>query len=204
MSLKKSEQVACEAIDTMLRHKVALGLQDLPEDAQKEEEHSFQYLHEQINEMFAIKAAGLTHHDGACAAFRKIHNYKYITDATFRRSVDEEMQAQGIPPGSERASNTVTECPPSLAKRWAAVNPAGPEPTTATRFSDFLPGGIASLRPEYSTANRFRSLMATGSSISPLRQTSSQGRVQTVPQIHGNGSLASITSRASLYFCCDI
>ena len=97
MSLKKSELVVCEAIDTMLRHKVALGLQDLPEDAQKEEEHSFQYLHEQINEMFAIKAAGLTHHDGACAAFRKVHNYKYITDATFRRSVDEEMRAQGIP-----------------------------------------------------------------------------------------------------------
>ena len=94
---KKSEQVVCEAIDTMLRHKVALGLQDLPEDAQKEEEHSFQYLHEQINEMFAIKAAGLTHHDGACAAFRKVHNYKYITDPTFHRSVSEEMKAQGIP-----------------------------------------------------------------------------------------------------------
>ena len=97
MALNKPEQVACEAIDTMLRHKVALGLQDLPEDAHKEEEHSFQYLHEQINEMFAIKAAGLIHHDGACAAFRKVHNYKYITDPTFRRSVNEEMKAQGIP-----------------------------------------------------------------------------------------------------------
>ena len=97
MALKESEQVLCEAIDTMLRHKVALGLQDLPEDAQQEEEHSFQYLHEQINEMFAIKAAGLTHHDGVCAAFRKIHNYKYITDPTFRRSVNEEMRGQGIP-----------------------------------------------------------------------------------------------------------
>ena len=40
MALNKPEQIACEAIDTMLRHKVALGLQDLPEDAQKEEEHS--------------------------------------------------------------------------------------------------------------------------------------------------------------------
>ena len=69
MALNESEQVVCEAIDTMLRHKVALGLQDLPEDAQQEEEHSFQYLHEQINEMFAIKAAGLAHHDGVCAAF---------------------------------------------------------------------------------------------------------------------------------------
>lgn len=97
MALKKPEQIACEAIDTMLRHKVALGLQDLPNDIQKEEEHSFQYLHEQINEMFAIKAAGLTHHDGICAAFRKIHNYKYITDPTFRRSVNEEMRGQGIP-----------------------------------------------------------------------------------------------------------
>jgi len=97
MTIKKSESTLCEAIDTMLRHKVALGLQDLPEDMQKEEEHSFQYLHEQINEMFAIKAAGLTHHDGVCAAFRKVHNYKYITDPTFCRSVSEELRSQGVP-----------------------------------------------------------------------------------------------------------
>jgi len=97
MALRKHETTVCEAIDTMLRHKVALGLQDLPKDAKEEEEHSFQFLHEQINEMFAIKAAGLTHHDGICAAFHKVHNYKFITDPTFRRSVDEEMKSQGIP-----------------------------------------------------------------------------------------------------------
>lgn len=97
MALKKSEQVVCEAIGTMLRHKVALGLQDPPDDVKEEEAHSLQFLHEQINEMFAIKAAGLTHHDGACAAFRKVHNYKYVTDPTFEASVNEEMQAQGIP-----------------------------------------------------------------------------------------------------------
>lgn len=97
MAIKKSERIVCEAIDTMLRDKAALGLQDPPKSYKDEDEHSLQYLHEQINEMFAIKAAGLTHHDGACAAFRKIHNYKYVTDPTFGRSLTEEMKAQGIP-----------------------------------------------------------------------------------------------------------
>jgi hypothetical protein len=92
-----TDKLLVEAIDTMLRHKVQLGLQDPPPDKKEEDEHTFQFLHEQINEMFAIKAAGLTHHDGVCAAFRKVHNYKYITDPVFSLVVEREMTTQGIP-----------------------------------------------------------------------------------------------------------
>ena len=95
--MNADEKLLVEAIDTKLRHSIELGLQDLPKDYKEEEEHSFQYLHEQINALFESKAAGLTHFDGVCAAFKKVHNYKYVTDPTFLVAVEKEMTAQGIP-----------------------------------------------------------------------------------------------------------
>ena len=95
--MKKSEKVLTEAIDTFLRHSTELGIPEPPEEYKEEESQTFQHLHEQINEMFEVKAVDLTHHDGICAAFRKVHNYKYVTDPTFLVAMEKEMSAQGIP-----------------------------------------------------------------------------------------------------------
>jgi len=95
--MKKSEQALTEAIDTLLRHSTELGIPEPPEEFKEEESHTFQHLHEQINEMFEVKAVDLTHHDGVTAAFRKVHNYKYVTDPTFLVAMEKEMTAQGIP-----------------------------------------------------------------------------------------------------------
>lgn len=92
--MKKNEKQICEAIDTYLQHDAELGLQDREWE---EESHTFQFLHEQINEMFALKAAGMTHHDGICSAFRKVHNYKYVTDPTFSEAMRKELTAQAVP-----------------------------------------------------------------------------------------------------------
>jgi hypothetical protein len=97
-TMKKKEQMLCEALDTFLSHKAELGLQ---EQDWEEESHTFQFLHEQINEMFALKAAGMNHNTGICSAFRKVHNYKYITDPTFNEAMRKELTGQAIP-GDER------------------------------------------------------------------------------------------------------
>jgi hypothetical protein len=100
--MKPEENVICEAIDTYLQDKAQLGVPEPPSDKKDEDSHSFQFLHEHINELFATKAADLTHYDGACAAFRKVHNYKYVTDPTFHGAVKKEMSAQAIPESEQK------------------------------------------------------------------------------------------------------
>ncbi len=95
--MKDKEKLLVEAIDTYLQHSTELGLQKTDTKQEEDNEHSFQFLHEQINEMFVLKAAGLTHHDGICSAFRKVHNYKYINDPTFFEAVRKELTAQAVP-----------------------------------------------------------------------------------------------------------
>lgn len=97
MALNKHEKFLVEAIDTLLSQKAQLGVPDPPKNQQKQVEHSFQYLHEEINNRFAIKATDLVHHDGICAAFAKVHSYKYVTDPTFHEAMERELRAQGIP-----------------------------------------------------------------------------------------------------------
>ncbi len=93
--MNNNEKLFLEAIDTMLRHRDNLGL---PKPEKKdEEEHSLQFLHEHINDLFAVRTADYTHHDGVCQAFAKAHGYKYITDPSFAMAMDKEMTAQGIP-----------------------------------------------------------------------------------------------------------
>ena len=81
---------------------------------------------------------------------------------------------------------------PAAADSMPAVSPAGPDPTTATRFPvDSL--GVArsfqTLPSSRSAAKRLSSLMATGSFTSPRRHPSSQGWSHTYPSTSGNGDL---------------
>jgi hypothetical protein len=92
--MKKEEKAICEAIDTYFQEPAELGL-----SAHKHEEdaHVFQHMHEEINQLFNLKAVDMTHHDGICSAFRKVHNYKYLDDPTFREAMRKELSAQAVP-----------------------------------------------------------------------------------------------------------
>jgi hypothetical protein len=94
------EQLLVECIRDMLDQKVRLGLPpEPPKDGGYNDPRlrGLPYLHGQIDEMFANKAAELTHYTGVCAAFSKIHNYKYLDDPLFLEALDREMVGQGIP-----------------------------------------------------------------------------------------------------------
>ena len=102
MALNKKENLIVEAMKSLLQQDAKLGL--VVHDDVPERSHFFQHLHEQINEMFDLKAAGLTHFEGVCAAFRKVHNYKYVDDPTFEEAMGKEMTAQGIPANEREAA----------------------------------------------------------------------------------------------------
>jgi hypothetical protein len=93
------ERILAEAVDSMLQHDAKLGLKIHDTDSQRlgEAERGLEYLHGQIDEMFALKAAELIHADGVCQAFRKVHNYKYLDDPSFKTAMEKEMVAQAVP-----------------------------------------------------------------------------------------------------------
>lgn len=61
----------------------------------------FQYLHEHINDLFHVRAAELTHSTAVCAAFQKVHSYKFINDDFFNNALNAEMKSMAVP-GVER------------------------------------------------------------------------------------------------------
>lgn len=99
MSLNKNEKNLLEAVGNMLQQDIALGLSAHDNDDQEylSTQRGYEYLHNQIEEMFALKAAELTHTDGVCQAFHKVHSYKYLDDPSFKTAMQKEMVAQGIP-----------------------------------------------------------------------------------------------------------
>lgn len=102
--LNDDEKILLEGIKTMLQHDVQLGLKI--HNQQHEEsgltERGYEYLHNQIDEMFALKAAELHHANSVCQAFQKVHNYKYLDDPSFPTAMEKEMVAQAVP-AEERA-----------------------------------------------------------------------------------------------------
>jgi hypothetical protein len=94
--MNSNERLLTEAIQTYLQHKVQLGVPDPPKDWADADTKSLQYLHEQVNDLFELKSVDLVCHEGVCRAFRKVHNYKYITDPLFEKAMMQEMQSQGI------------------------------------------------------------------------------------------------------------
>lgn len=126
--MNKKEKTLTEAVETFLQHKAQLGLQ---EPDWEEESHTFQFMHEQINDLYRLKTSDTTHHTGICAAFRKVHDYKYVTDPTFREALHKELTAQAVPAEElEKALdmvNTVIEEIKEENKNWnekdAGFNP---------------------------------------------------------------------------------
>lgn len=97
--MNNNEKLLVEAMQSFLSSKAKLGL-DTDKTATNDnnpEFRGFEYLHGQIDEMFAHKAADLIHHTGICSSFSKVHSYKYLDDDTFSEAMDKEMTAQGIP-----------------------------------------------------------------------------------------------------------
>lgn len=98
MSLNKKEKLLLEAVQSMLQQDAKLGLSiHKTDDTEDSSERGYEYLHNQIDEMFSLKAAELLHADGVCQAFRKVHSYKYLDDPSFKTAMEKEMVAQGIP-----------------------------------------------------------------------------------------------------------
>jgi hypothetical protein len=100
MSLTKTEQLLVESVKSLLNSKMSFGVPKNDPKATDDNNYRLrgvEFLHEQINEMFQLKAAELTHHTGICAAFSKVHSYKYIEDETFSEAMGKELTAQGIP-----------------------------------------------------------------------------------------------------------
>lgn len=100
MPLNKTEKLLVESLKSLLDGKTGWGVP--PTDTKATNDNNqrlrgIEFLHEQINEMFQLKAAELTHHTGICAAFAKVHNYKYIEDDTFAEAMEKELTAQGVP-----------------------------------------------------------------------------------------------------------
>lgn len=97
--LNKAERMVAEAVETMLQQDAKLGLKmhDSTDTRLGETERGLEYLHGQIDEMFALKAAELIHADGVCQAFQKTHSYKYLDDPSFKTAMKKEMVAQAVP-----------------------------------------------------------------------------------------------------------
>ncbi len=103
MGLNKDERLLVEGIKSLLQQDAKLGLSAHAEDhAEEKADPSFQYLHEQIDEMFLLRAAELTHSESVTAAFRKVHGYKYLEDWTFLPTMDKEMVSKAVPMAERR------------------------------------------------------------------------------------------------------
>ena len=101
--MNENERLLVEAIDTMLGKAPHMGVPK--PDTDPEEEHSARFMHQEIDEMFALKTVDLVHFEGIRAAFSKIHDYKYVTDPKFYPALLQELRSQGIP-GEEQQKAT--------------------------------------------------------------------------------------------------
>lgn len=110
-----------EAYKTMLSLGDNLGVPKAT-DAEKAE-RGYEYLHNEISEMYAQKVASLVHFDGVRSAFNKVHSYKYLDDPTFAGALRAEFKSQGIPADEQHtAIESVNKMLTELreeAKAWA-------------------------------------------------------------------------------------
>lgn len=97
MALNKNERMLLEAVDSMLQQDAKLGLSIHSDTEFDSSERGYEYLHGQIDEMFALKSAELTFSDSVNQAFTKVHNYKYLDDPSFKTAMEKEMVAQAVP-----------------------------------------------------------------------------------------------------------
>lgn len=116
MALDKNEQMLVESFREYLAKQSDKFLPTSDDKATNDNNfktRGFEYHHRQINEMFALRIADLVHHDGICAAFSKVHNYKYLDDPTFSEALKAEFSSQAIPVAEQK---TAFEAIPKIIK----------------------------------------------------------------------------------------
>jgi hypothetical protein len=94
--LNPVERLLVEGVRRMFDRKT-LGLGDVPDGINDPANLGVQYLHAQIDDLFESKATELTHFDAVCSAFRKIHQYRNVTDNGFKVSFEADMKSKGVP-----------------------------------------------------------------------------------------------------------
>ena len=104
MPLNTDETMLVEALKLLLNRK-NLGLTDEP----SESDNGITYLRENIIEQFALDTLSLTHHDGICAAFRKICDARYVTDPTFADALTTEFKSLGVPADEQHKAHEVLD-----------------------------------------------------------------------------------------------
>jgi hypothetical protein len=100
MSLNENEQLLVEAINSYLQQDDKLGLAHHDKDPYNQmfkDERGLEYMHNNINDMFHLKSAELSHTEALNQSFGKVHSYKYLDDPTFKTAMTKEMVAQGVP-----------------------------------------------------------------------------------------------------------
>lgn len=95
MALTEKEQLVLEALKNMLDDD-ALGVK-YHKDGIQDDSHAFTFLHEEVEQLFRLKAINLLHHDAICSAFSKIHSHKYLNDVKFTLAFKKEMTARAVP-----------------------------------------------------------------------------------------------------------
>ena len=95
--LNQNELTLLEALESMLKQDDELGLAHHKDDGALEVERGFEYLHNNIDDSFTVKAADLKHADSVIKAFHSIHSYKYIDDASFMPAFVKELTAMAVP-----------------------------------------------------------------------------------------------------------
>jgi len=100
--LDTNEKTLVEAIKSMLNSDDEIGLAFHKDDEENRSERGYEYLHNNIDQLVELKTAELTHATSIMAGFRKVHDYKYIDDPTFKTALKKEMTAMAVP-ADERA-----------------------------------------------------------------------------------------------------
>lgn len=120
-NLNKNEKALLEAINGLFDLDAQLGLSFHKKDDSQSEERGYEYLHNEIDNMFALKAAELVHADSVNRAFHKVHSYKYLDDPTFNTALEKELVAEAVP-AHERATakEAITNIIKELQKEQSA------------------------------------------------------------------------------------
>ena len=103
MALRPEERLVLEAVQNFLQQDAELGLANHDEEEFKDE-RGYEYLHNHVDELFHLKAAGSPYFNDITAAFNKVHSYKYVDDPTFETAFKKELVAMGVPADDTKKS----------------------------------------------------------------------------------------------------
>lgn len=176
-NMQKKEQVVLEALQSLLNQKARLGLSTHDEiDAS----HSSQDAWESISEAFKLKIIDSTFFDSISSAFRQTHDYKYVSNPTFKVAFESELRNRGIPPieikkaiaAVDSIIETMDKKPCEQSAGW---NPALDDIVSMTKHADTrtpeksnVPSGGGPI-PESAHAKMIRSFNILKESKEPWR-----------------------------------